>query len=102
MTIAAQLGRISSNLESSTRAREFCALARCLALSKGSQGMARQLASEARLSKTIVDILAGDPECPASRVSLSSSNARRSWLAARATPVGLCRSQITTCSLAHF
>ena len=55
------LGAISSSLEASTRAREFCALARCVALGKGRDSIARGVAEEAGLSTTVRSILSGQP-----------------------------------------
>ena len=52
------LGAISMSLESSTRAREFVALARCIALGGGSVGKAMSVARDARLSPSVKSILA--------------------------------------------
>jgi len=47
-TLAQQIGRINANLETTAKAREFCDLARIIALSRGDHAVARQLAHEKR------------------------------------------------------
>jgi hypothetical protein len=53
------LASVSAQLETSTRAREFVALARVVALAKGGQAAARAIANEAGLSPAIKTIFAG-------------------------------------------
>jgi hypothetical protein len=46
MTIAQQLGRINAAAEMSTRAKEFCTLARIVAMSRGDHALAQHIAEE--------------------------------------------------------
>ncbi len=59
--MAPTLGKISSNIEVNNRAREFCALARCIALAGENRSTAREIARENRLGPTITSILGGAP-----------------------------------------
>src|SRR5262245_54246348 len=59
MTIAQQLGKINQATELSIKAREFCTLARVIALSRGDHLVAQKLAADQRLSPGISRILAG-------------------------------------------
>ena len=59
MTIAQQLGRINASIETTTKAREFCTLARVVTLSRGDHALAQHIAEESRLSPTIRSILSG-------------------------------------------
>ena len=53
------LGAVSANIETSTRAKEFIALARCVALARGTHGMTAKIAEEARLSRAVLSVLDG-------------------------------------------
>jgi hypothetical protein len=46
MTVAQRLGQINASVEMSTKAREFCNLARIVALSRGNHADAQQLAQD--------------------------------------------------------
>ena len=60
MSIASQIGRVSSNIEVATRAGEFVAIARCLMMSKGIVSEARQIA-ERRFTQRVVDVFQKAP-----------------------------------------
>lgn len=51
MSIARDLGKISANIEAASKAREFSALARCLAIGRGERFEALRVADEARLPR---------------------------------------------------
>src|SRR5262245_30230953 len=59
MTITQQLRTLNSNIETSQKAKDFCILARIVALSRGRHSDAQQIAADQRLSPTISRILAG-------------------------------------------
>ena len=59
MTIAQQLNRVSAGVELSTKAREFCNLARVVALSRGNHADAQRLAQDKLIGPTIKTIVAG-------------------------------------------
>jgi hypothetical protein len=61
MSIAAQLRNLNTSVEISTKAREFCNLARIVAMSRGDDAHAQHIAEETRLSPTIRSILSGRP-----------------------------------------
>jgi HK97 family phage major capsid protein len=61
MTIAQQLGRVKAATEMSKKAREFCNLARIVAMSRNDDALAQHIAEESRLSPTIRSILSGRP-----------------------------------------
>ena len=56
-SLAQKIGSVSANIETTTRAREFVALARCIALSKGGHRLAGEIAREARLGPTVQSVL---------------------------------------------
>jgi hypothetical protein len=68
MSIASQIGRVSSNIEVATRAGEFVAIARCLMMSKGIVSEARQIA-ERRFTQRVVDVFQKAPVAPLTTTS---------------------------------
>ena len=56
-SIARQVARVSSNIETATRAGEFAAIAKCLAASDGGNNAAAKFAEAKRMPRRVVEIL---------------------------------------------
>src|SRR5262249_31932071 len=61
MSIVQQLGRVHASIERSEKAKQFCDLARIVAMSRGDHALAQHAAEKSRLSPTIRRILSGRP-----------------------------------------
>jgi hypothetical protein len=72
MSIAQQIGRVSSNFETATRVGEFVALARLVMLAKGDPLQAAEIAEGRRLSSRVAEVFRKSAVTPESITTDSS------------------------------
>jgi hypothetical protein len=72
MSIAAQVAKVSSNIETATKVGEFCTVARLLMLTRGDKLQAAEMAEARRFSSRVADVLRKSAVAPASLTTASS------------------------------